>query len=293
MVMENSKHPNQCLGVTSFNSCDRLLHPHVYVGVFALLASWNALGQSCAEGVLSPQLGTEISRWEELSRTGKRLVLETGHLHAKGLIFSARCTLADWSLAWSDSKGTRTYLGATNTGQAATTFSDIGHQKISGSVHFHVGENWSIWGRVVHNAIHRTIQSTSQAEGYPEHFQFNDLSLGVRYKQALSADLIGQVEYWQGRILPGQSNVTFPNFAPTRLQLGSGSSREVGVSIGNKQSENVAGWTWSSAIHIRQERIEEGGPQALYKGSRLVASAVQPEIGLRTSQFIAKLNYAF
>jgi hypothetical protein len=46
-------------------------------------------------------------------------------------------------------------------------------------------------------------------------------------------------------------------------------------------------------MHIREDRIEEGSPQALYKGSRLVASAVQPAIGLRTSQFVAKLNYAF
>jgi hypothetical protein len=270
-----------------------MLHPHICVGALALLTSWCALGQTCAEGVLSPQVGAEISRWEELSRTGKRLVLETGHLHSKGLTFSVRCTLADWSLAWSESRGTRTYLGATNTGQAATTFSDIAHQKISGSVHIYARENLSLGGRLVHNSIHRTIQSTLQADGYPEHFQFNDLSLGVRYKHALNTNLVGQAEYWQGRILQGQSNVTFPNFAPTRLQLGSGRSREMGISIGNKLGANDPAWTWSAAIHIRQDRIAEGSPQALYKGSRLVASAVQPEIGLRTSQFIAKLNYAF
>lgn len=291
--MANSKHPNPCLGVTSFNCCDRLVRPYFYVGVFALLSPWSALGQTCADGVLSPQLGKETSRWEELSRTGKRLVLETGHLYSKGLTFSVRCTLADLSLAWSESKGVRTYLGATNTGQAAITFSDIAHQRISGSIHFYAGENLSMGGRVVHNAIHRSIQSNSQADGYPEHFQFNDLSLGVRYKQALSKNLIGQAEYWQGRILQGQSNVIFPNFAPTRLQLGSGHSREISVSIENKLESNDPGWTWSAAFHIRQDRIGEGSPQALYKGSRLVASAVQPEIVLRTSQFIGKLNYAF
>lgn len=291
--MANSKHPNRCLGVTSFKGCDCWLHPHVCVGALALLTSWNALGQTCAEANISPQLGTETSRWEELSRSGKRLVLETGHLHSKGLTFSVRCNVADGSLAWSDSRGTRTYRGATNTGQAATSFSDIAHQKISGSVHFHADANWSLGGRWAHNTIHRSIQTNSQAEGYPEHFQFNDVSIGVRYKQALSQHLMGQVDYWQGRILPGQSNVTFPNFAPTRLQLGSGRSRELGISIGNKLGANDPAWTWSAAMHIREDRIEEGSPQALYKGSRLVASAVQPAIGLRTSQFVAKLNYAF
>lgn len=279
--------------MTSFNFCDRLLHPHLYVGAMTLFVSWNAVGQACSEFVLSPQLGTEISRWEELSQTGKRLVLETGHLQSKGLMFSARCNIADLSLAWTDSKGTRTYLGATNTGQTATTFSDIAHQKISGSVHIAASGNLFIGGRVVRNAIHRTIQSTSQADGYPEQFQFIDWSLGVRYKQPVSTNLFLQADYWQGRILPGQSNVVFPNFAPATLQLGAGQSRELGLSIGNKLGAADQGWTWSAAIHVRQDQIKEGTPQALYKGGRLVASAVQPEIGLRTSQFLAKLNYVF
>lgn len=279
--------------MTSSKSCDRLLHPHLYVGAVALFASWHALGQVCSEGVLSPQLGTEISRWEELSRTGKRLVLETGHLQSKGLKFSARCNDADLSLAWSDSTGTRNYLGATNTGQTATTFSDIAHQKISGSAHIAASENLFIGGRVVHNAIHRSIQSTSQADGYPEHFQFIDWSLGVRYKQPVSTNLFLQADYWQGRVLPGQSNVVLPNFAPATLKLGAGQSRELGLSIGYKLDAANQGWTWSAAIHVRQDQIKEGTPQALYKGGRLVASAVQPEISLRTSQFLAKLNYVF
>jgi hypothetical protein len=265
----------------------------LYVGALALFASWNALGQVCSEGVLSPQVGTEISRWEELSRTGKRLVLETGHLQSKGLMFSARCNIADFSLAWSESTGTRNYLGTTNTGQTATTFSDIVHQKISGSVHIAASGNLFIGGRVVRNAIHRTIQSTSQADGYPEQFQFIDWSLGVRYKQPVNTNLFWQADYWQGRILPGQSNVEFPNFAPATLQLGAGQSRELGLSIGNKLGAADQGWTWSAAIHVRHDQIKEGTPQALYKGGRLVASAIQPEIGLRTSQFLAKLNYVF
>jgi hypothetical protein len=287
------KHPNKCLGVTSFKFCDRLLRPHLYVGALALFVSCSALGKVCSEVVLSPQLGTEISRWEEVSRSGKRLVTENGRLHFNGLMLSAHCTSADWALAWSQSKGSRTYLGATNTGQTATTFSDVGHQRISGSVHLKASENLSLGVRAVHNSIHRNIQSTSEAAGYPEHFQFNDLSLGVRYKQSVSTNLIWQAEYWQGRIFPGQSNVVFPNFAPSTLQLGAGHTREIGLSIGSKLGANDQRWTWSAAIHIRQDRIEEGTPQALYKGSRVVASAVQPEINLRSSQLSAKLNYAF
>jgi hypothetical protein len=263
------------------------------VGALALFVSWSALGKVCSKVILSPQLGTEISRWDEVSRSGKRLVTENGRLHFTGLKLSAHCTSADWTLAWSESKGSRTYLGASNSGQTATTFSDVGHQRISGSVFLNTSENLSVGGRVVHNSIHRTIQSTREAAGYPEHFQFNDLSLGVRYKQSLSTNFFWQAEYWQGRILPGHSNVVFPNFAPSTLQLGAGNSHEIGLSIGNTLGTNDQRWTWSVALHFRQDRIEEGTPQALYKGSRIVASAVQPEINLKTSQLFAKLNYAF
>lgn len=291
--MANMKHPSKCLGTPSYKLLDRILHPHIHAGAFLILVCSHAHGHMCNEVAFSPELGTESSRWEEFSRTGKHLVAEHGRLYSKGLMLSARCSVGDWSLAWSESSGSRDYSGVSNTGQPATTVADIRQQKITGSAHVKAWEDVKFGGRVVHSAFHRNLQSTNTAVGYPEHFRFNELAVGVRYKKSLGEHWVLQADYWQGRIIPGQSKVAIPSFTPTTLQLGAGRSREIGFSLEPKQHANEQGWTWSAALLVRHEKIEEGAPQALYRGSRLVASAVQPEIRLRTSQFLAKVNYAF
>lgn len=287
------KHPSKCLGTPSSKLFDPILHPHIHVGAFLILVCSHAHGHKCHELALSPELGAESSRWEEFSRTGKRLVAEHGRLYSKGLMLSAHCSAGELSLAWSESTGTRDYTGVSNTGQPATTVSDISQQKITGSVHVKAWENVNLGGRVVHSSFHRNLQSTNKAAGYPEHFRFNELAVGVRYKKPLGELWMLQADYWQGRISPGQSKVAIPSFTPTTLKLGAGRSREIGFSLGPQQHSNEQGWTWSAELLVRHEKIEEGEPQALYRGNRLVASAVQSEIRLRTNQLLAKVTYAF
>ena len=280
-------------GVTFFKLCARLRGLHFYGGCALLLCSWSAASETCDKGGLSPFVGTELSQWQENSNSGKRLVTETGRLQTMGLAITARCKIADWTLSWSDSRGARDYAGATNTGVAATTRSEIDHQKFLGSVLFHANESISVGARLVHNSINRNLLSNEFASGYFEHFQWNDLSLGMQYTQALTPDLAWRAHYWHGRILPGQSTVAFPNYSPASLSLGSGQTRELGLNLRKQLGAAEKGWAWSAAAHLRQDSISEGTPQALYKGSRVIGSAVQPEIQLRSTWLIAKLDYVF
>jgi hypothetical protein len=247
-----------------------------------LLTATGAAGaQLCAPAAVGPLVGVERSLWREYGDGGSTLVREEGNLGRIGVEASLVCGRARWGLRWSRIEGSRNYEGVTNTGTAVATVSTVRDDAFAVVAMRSLDAHFSLGARAEHRNIHRSIENTAFAAGYPERFRYWSVAAGGRYRRALGERLSLSVDGWIGAGPAGRVLVDLPRADPAELRLGRSRIIELGVQIGSaRPHDEVRGWSWSAGLSYRAETLGAGDPQVLFRGPVPVGVASQP----RTTQ---------
>ncbi len=248
----------------------------------------------CSGWQLSAEAGLRASRLSEYSDSGQRLVRESGTLPASSLSLARQCGGWGFELGLEDARESRAYQGVINNQQAAESRSDIAQTVWSGALSFLVNDRWTLAARVENFDIDRRLRSTSEAQGYPERYDYWVISTGVKYEQPLAENLSWHTSVWLGYIPPGRLDVRLPAVNPARLELGSGHSMQLTTGLsGGRSATEGPGWPWSLFLGLRTQELQAGEPQRLYQGMRLVGTARQPRVREWNADARLRLQYVF
>ncbi len=204
-----------------------------------LTASGAARALECAAVSVGPLVGVERSLWREYGDGGSTLVREEGKLRKIGVEASLLCGHAEWGLRWSRSEGRRDYEGLTNTGTAVDTVTTVRDDALAVVAMRSLDEHFSLGARAEHRNIHRSIESTAFASGYPERFRYWYVAAGGRYWRPLGDRLSVSVDGWIGAGPAGRVRVDLPRADPAELRLGRSRIIELGLRIGSGRPQ----WT--------------------------------------------------
>lgn len=247
----------------------------------------------CTDWTVGPQKGTLSSQWVELDESDQSLLLERGNLSTIGLSVSTRCKSTNWTFDFQEAHGQRHYRGLSNKGQTLETNSQIRQKNWGIEADVPIADHW-LWGARLQNyRIDRELQSTSQANGYPETFRYWVAETGIQLHQPLAEQLTWTTDAWIGHIPVGRLRVDLPNADPTSLHLGQGHTTEWGMGLTYSPAEATTGWHWSIGWHVRTTTISAGASAPLFRGQRLVGTARQPETHQHSRRLALQAQYRF
>jgi hypothetical protein len=236
----------------------------------------------------------ERSAWRESDAQGAVLVREHGTLKTAGLEASLACGVNELTLHWSRSDGRRDYDGVSSTGFPVATVTQLSANRLSLTALHRLDERVLVGAAISHASIHRSIESTPLAAGYPERFRYWSVAAGARYSRPLSDQTEASITGWIGAGPAGRLWIDLPRADPTEIRLGASRSLEVQLQLGSKHAARErGGWFWSAGLVYRAEILSASELQAVFAGSSVVGLATQPRTTQTTAGAFARVGLRF
>jgi hypothetical protein len=261
-----------------------------------LLCGWAAgvLGVSaapCQESNVSVAGGplSTASQWREFGVAGRMLVHESGHLSGESL--SANYLCAPWRIHGQLAvlQGRRAYQGQTSAGRAVVSHSSIRQQEGKLQVFYEFTDAWQLGGQLTRLTLKREIASASGALGYPEHFDWTSLSMGVQWHPRLGP---GQwtLTAWMGTSLDSRLRVTLPGRDTTSMPPGASQHRALAASW---RTQLTPGWYLQASVDYRRTDLDLGAPAVVRRHGLPVGTVHQPETQFTDRMAAVHLGYTF
>lgn len=219
-----------------------------------------------------------VSRWREVDAQGRTLLREHGTLtHAAARLAGRACRWGPWSAQLSAEQGDRDYVGQTNSGQALTTRSRLQQQGLALQGLPWGTDRWRLGARLRWQRVHRDIQSTATASGYPERFD--------TLQAALVLDLAGTVGRspitWNVQLAAGggpggRLRLQLPGYDTATLRLGDSRLLQADAVLQGPLGTADGSWQWRAGLHAGSDRAGAGPVQALTRNGLVVGGASQP-----------------
>jgi hypothetical protein len=229
------------------------------------------------------------SQWREFSVTGQVLVHESGHLKGKSLNTTYLC--APWRMHGQVAvlQGTRAYQGQTSGGRAVVSRSSIRQQEGKLLVFHELADAWQLGGQLNRQILKRDIASASGVQGYPEHFDWTSLSMGLQWQPRLGP---GQwtLTAWVGKSVDTRLRVTLPGRDTTSMSPGASQHRTLAA---NWRAQLTPAWYLQANVDYRRIDMDLGETAVIRRNGLPVGAAHQPQSQLTDRAAAVHLGYSF
>jgi hypothetical protein len=276
-----------------------------FVAVVSTLASTvhGALAADGGDGFAagSPQwylaAGAQHSAWDEYASGGQALLHERGWLSgASGGVRAALrrgdVRLGAFGLELGHWQGTRDYDGTTSLGAPARTVVDVRRTALTLRGEAALTGGWSATAELQPNWLHRDLQGTANAQGYPEDWRWTLARIGLQWRSASgplsdeAGDGAGLSAHaaW-GKAFAPRVTLRLPGRDAATLAPGAGTAWQAGA----QWDAPLGAWSqaqWSAHAGIDWERITLPASEAVpvYMNGALVGAAIQPRTRITTTQ---------
>lgn len=240
---------------------------------------------------IDQSIGFTQSQWREHTALGIVHVRENGTLTAASSSVTASHPFMDVTLRYTQLAGNRRYDGTTTQGQAALSSSRVDSSAFSLQAQKSVNSNWSLGLAVDQLSMHRDIQSTPLAQGYPEHFRYTVGKIGAQHRLAIQPEVNLFTSVWLGYALDRDLDLRLPGFDAARLRLGHGKSAEIGWRLVKSFPES--GWQVAVRVSYELHQFKAGEAATLFKSGRIAGSAHQPAWRHALTSLNAEASYRF
>jgi hypothetical protein len=248
----------------------------------------------CSTPAVAPVAGIERSTWRETDAQGTGLVRERGTLRRVGLEASSACADNALTLRWTHSDGRRDYDGVSSTGFPVATVTRLSANRFELTALHRLDERVSVGAAISHASIHRSIESTPRAAGYPERFRYWTVAAGARYSRPLTDRTNVSISGWIGAGPAGRLWIDLPRADPTELRMGGNRSLEVQLQLASNPARSErGGWFWSAGLVYRAEILSASEAQAVFAGSSVVGLVTQPRTTQKSVGAFARAGLRF